>query len=44
MMIALKDPYPNEPCLMQKRGFPAVLRFNKSNRGNDPKKFRANAL
>ena len=44
MMISLKDPYPNEPCLMQKRGFPAVLRFNKSNRDNDPKKFMLSEL
>ena len=44
MKIALKDPYPNEPCLMQKRGFPAVLRFNKSNKDNDPKKFMLSEL
>ena len=44
MVIALKDPYPNEPCLMQKRGFPAVLRFNKSNKDSDPKKFMLSEL
>ena len=27
--IILRDPYPRESCVMQKRSFPAVLRFNK---------------
>ena len=29
---------------MQNRGFPAVLRFNKINRDNDPKKFMLSEL
>ena len=44
MTITLKDPYPNEPSMMKKRGFPAVLRFNKSNKDNDPKKYMLSEL
>ena len=36
--IILKDPYPRESPVMQKRRFPAVLRFNKAKRDN-PLKF-----
>ena len=35
--ITLKDPYPGESRMMIKRKFPAVLRFNKTNKDNNPR-------
>ena len=37
--IVLKNPQPRESPVMQKRNFPAVLRFNKVRQGDDPRKF-----
>ena len=34
-----KNPQPRESPVMQKRTFPAVLRFNKVRQGDDPRKF-----
>jgi hypothetical protein len=42
--IVLSDPYPGEPRMMQKRNFPAVLRFNKTNRGNNPQRYMLSEL
>ena len=43
-IIKLDDPYPGEPRFMKKRTFPAVLRFNKTNRDNNPKKYMLSEL
>ena len=43
-IIVLKDPYPNEPSMMVKREFPAVLRFNKSNKDNNPMRYMLSEL
>ena len=37
--IELNDPYPGEPKMMIKRKHPAVLRFNKINKDNNPQKY-----
>ena len=37
--IELEDPFPGEPRFMKRRSFPAVLRFNKTNRNNNPHKY-----
>ena len=37
--IVIKNPQPRESPVMQKRSFPAVLRFNKVRQGDDPRKF-----
>ena len=42
--IELDDPYPGEPRFMKKRAFPAVLRFNKTNRDNNPRKYMLSEL
>ena len=42
--IVLSDPYPGEPQTIRRRGFPAVLRFNKINQGNNPKNYRLGEL
>ena len=42
--IILRDPYPGEPQMMQKRTFPAVLRFNKTNKGNNPQRYMLSEL
>ena len=42
--IRLSDPYPGEARMMRKRKFPAVLRFNKTNRDNNPQKFMLGEL
>ena len=42
--IILNDPYPGEPQIMRKRQNPAVLRFNKSNHGNNPMKYMLSEL
>ena len=42
--IVLSDPYPGEPRMMQKRNFPAVLRFNKTNKGNNPQRYMLSEL
>ena len=42
--IVLSDPYPGEPHLMRRRRFPAVLRFNKINQGNNPHKYMLGEL
>ena len=42
--IVLSNPYPGEPHMMKKRRFPAVLRFNKTNPGNNPKKYMLGEL
>ena len=36
--IKLTDPYPGESSVMKKRQFPSVLRFHKTNYGNNPEK------
>ena len=43
-IIVLKDPYPNEPSMMVEREFPAVLRFNKSNKDNNPMRYMVSEL
>ena len=42
--IELEDRYPGEPRFMKKRSFPAVLRFNKTNRDNNPHKYMLSEL
>ena len=42
--IVLKDPYPGEPRMMIKRKFPAVLRYNKTKRDNNPQKYMLGEL
>ena len=42
--IILNDPQPRESAVMQKRSYPAVLRFNKVKHGDDPKKFMLHKL
>ena len=42
--IKLNNPYPGESRTMMKRKFPAVLRFNKSNKDNNPQKFMLGEL
>ena len=42
--IILRDPYPGEPQMMKKRNFPAVLRFIKTNKGNNPQKYMLSEL
>ena len=42
--IVLENPYPGEPRMMAKRKVPAVLRYNKSNKDNNPKKFMLGEL
>ena len=42
--IKLDDPYPGEPHLMRRRNFPAVLRFHKTNQGNNPQKYMHSEL
>ena len=42
--IELENLYPGEPRFMKKRSFPAVLRFNKTNRDNNPKKYMLSEL
>ena len=37
--IELSNPYPGEPKMMIKRNLPAVLRYNKINKDNNPKKY-----
>ena len=39
MVIKIKDPLPDELPFLRKRKYPAVLRFNKSNRYNKPARF-----
>ena len=42
--IKLTDPYPGESGMMMKRKFPAVLRYNKTNRDNNPQKYMLGEL
>ena len=37
--IELTNPFPGEPKMMSRRNHPAVLRFNKINKDNNPKKY-----
>ena len=42
--IELSNPFPGEPKMMIKRNQPAVLRFNKTNKDNNPKRYLMNEL
>ena len=42
--IKLSELYPGESCMMKKRNYPAVLRFNKTNKDNNPQKFMLSEL
>ena len=42
--IELNNPFPGEPKMMIKRSQPAVLRFNKVNKDNNPKRYLMNEL
>ena len=42
--IELSNPYPGEPKVMIKRNHPAVLRYSKPNKDNNPKKYLLHEL
>ena len=42
--IQLSELYPGESSMMVKRNYPAVLRFNKTNKDNNPQKFLLSEL
>ena len=44
MLIELSNPFPREPKMMRKRLYPAVLRFNKPKRDNNPYEYMLNEL
>ena len=43
-IIQLNNPYPGEPALMSKRSYPAVLRFNKTNKDKNPRRYMLSEL